>query len=654
MKPDLLRGFIEWKKGVENCVRLLTSHRANVIALDFVRLVRTAHSHGEDDDAEMDLSEQLEYRNLLLKAFRAGDYKEVEEHIMKALNIPEEMEDVQYTGRGGSQLAAMIYHVDVSTVIEPPNQFAEVFKSQYNGTAAEELHRHLGELHSEFVSHEGRYYAKYCSIVQSSGTGKSRALIELKKQDAIVVYINIRSKDDNGNPFPDRDEVPADILTKDLKICSEKDYSRRCTAMLTALLQVLKRYLLELRGKHSTREELVKAWSERMCDMGSDARSQFFAGLAQAYQEIREGRNVLPNASTVILNATDQQLAEKKYPVSQMTPSSSAERTTANLNLLKHAPEQDYERDPQGNSKETPKETPKENPQKNPEQGPTKPPRVYGVTAMKRAYDELIGALPEIFETSSNSPGVVVAIDEAHPLCDRDGPFSPSHILTRVISALSLYRPHTPFWFVFASTASKVADFSAPADLHASSRINVGGKRLFPPYYELGWDQHVAAWETVEPENVAQFAHIVQTGRPLHLRVCRWVSEDRTLLDTIYPSEPLLSCAAARLLYPTSDPTSDKFFTTIGEALNQLATAVVDRTIDKGLTGELVSRLVLLIGKDVAIRTSNPTPTSEASTNPSLVSGELLDCKPLPVARYLAVLFGEGAISREDLDVFDG
>ncbi|KAG9076453.1 hypothetical protein FRC06_009498, partial [Ceratobasidium sp. 370] len=122
----------------------------------------------------------------------------------------------------------------------------------------------------------------------------------------------------------------------------------------------------------------------------------------------------------------------------------------------------------------------------------------------------------------------------------------------------------------------------------------------------------------------------------------------------MYPSEPLLSCAAARLLYPTSDPTSDKFFTTIEEALNQLATAVVDRTIDKGPTGELVSRLVLLIGKDVAIRISNPAPTSEASTNPSLVSEELLDCKPLPVARYLAVLFGEGTISREDLDVFDG
>ncbi|KAG8708853.1 hypothetical protein FRC08_018675 [Ceratobasidium sp. 394] len=126
------------------------------------------------------------------------------------------------------------------------------------------------------------------------------------------------------------------------------------------------------------------------------------------------------------------------------------------------------------------------------------------------------------------------------------------------------------------------------------------------------------------------------------------------MLNTAYPSEPLLSCAAARLLYPVRDPASDKFFETIGQALVRLEVAVVEHTIDKGLAGELVSRLVFLIGKDVAIRASHVTPASEASTDPSLVSEELLDCKPLSVIQYLTVLFGEDAFRGKDLHSFDG
>ncbi|KAG9079370.1 hypothetical protein FRC06_007773 [Ceratobasidium sp. 370] len=102
------------------------------------------------------------------------------------------------------------------------------------------------------------------------------------------------------------------------------------------------------------------------------------------------------------------------------------------------------------------------------------------------------------------------------------------------------------------------------------------------------------------------------------------------------------------------DPTPDSFFTTIGKALSQLHEAVVNRTIDKGQQGELVSRIVFLMGKDVAIRALHATPTSEMATDPSLVSGELLDCKPLPVIRYLTTLFGGNAIKQEHLDLFDG
>ncbi|KAG9076454.1 hypothetical protein FRC06_009499 [Ceratobasidium sp. 370] len=477
MKPELLRRFIERKKGVENCIRLLNTPTlaGTMIALDFVRLVRAAHSQEEDDEEDWELIQSLEFQKMLLAAFQMRDYEEVEKYIMRVLNLPEEMEDVEHTKR----------------VVEP-SQFAGVFKSQYNGPAAAELHQHLGELHSEFVSHEGRYYAKYCSIVQSSGTGKSRTLIELKNQGVIVVYINLCSKDEGGNPFPNRDDVPARILTENLEDCLEKEYSQRCRAILTALLQLLKLYLLKLRKEGDTREEIVKAWSEGMCDMGSDTRSMFFADVDKAYKEVMQGRTVSLAASTAELNATDKQLARKEYLALSMTPSSSAE-----LARKEASPD------------------PQQNPQQTLQKVPNNPPRVHSAIAMRNAYAELIAALPEIFETSSNSPSVVVAIDEAHLLCERQGPFSPSHTLTEVISTLSIYAPRIPLWFVFASTASKVADLSAPADLCSSSRVPIGGKRLFPPYYQFGWDQLSLGWRDVEPENVAQFAHIAQIGRPL-------------------------------------------------------------------------------------------------------------------------------------------
>ncbi|KAG9097770.1 hypothetical protein FS749_005549 [Ceratobasidium sp. UAMH 11750] len=444
MRPELLQKFFWKKKGVERCIALLQSTNwATTTALDFVRLVRSEHSQEGDEDDEMRLSESISYRKLLLEAFESSKYEEVEEYTLNALSLSRDMEGIE------------------SDVAVEPSPFADVFKtSRTRGMSDEEI-----SLTSRFHQAEGisSVPMRPDANIYSSGTGKSRALIELKNQGAIVLYINLRSKNESGNPFPDRDDVPARILTEGLD-CSEKAYSRRCTAILTALLQLLNLCLLELREKCNTREEIVMAWSEKMCNMGSNARSEFFANLDQAYQEVRQGRYVLPKASTAKSSATNQQLTEKEYSALPMTPSSSTESA---------------------------RKDPPQNPQQNPQKVPDDSPRVYGESAMKFAFDALVATLPEIFETSSNSPSVVVAIDEAHPLCERQEPFSPSHILTRAISTLSLYKPNVPFWFVFASTASKVADFSAPADLHASSRIQIGGKWLFPPYYHFGWDQQV-------------------------------------------------------------------------------------------------------------------------------------------------------------------
>ncbi|KAG9102868.1 hypothetical protein FRC06_000932 [Ceratobasidium sp. 370] len=133
--------------------------------------------------------------------------------------------------------------------------------------------------------------------------------------------------------------------------------------------------------------------------MGSDTRSKFFADLDKAYTEKR------------VAGSVHDQI--KRYE-----PAAGRVQTRSCYGLY-----------------QTRNKTPRKIPQ---------PATVYGEAAMDLVYYELIAALRDIFETLSNPPGLVVAIDEAHPLCKRPEPFSPPHTLTRVINTLSPYKPHIP------------------------------------------------------------------------------------------------------------------------------------------------------------------------------------------------------------------
>ncbi|KAF8523883.1 hypothetical protein BU17DRAFT_85317 [Hysterangium stoloniferum] len=54
------------------------------------------------------------------------------------------------------------------------------------------------------------YYGLHLSIVQSSGTGKSRLISELGRNDVFVVHMTLRDRTDKG--FPPRDDIPANLL----------------------------------------------------------------------------------------------------------------------------------------------------------------------------------------------------------------------------------------------------------------------------------------------------------------------------------------------------------------------------------------------------------------------------------------------------------
>ncbi|KAF8581733.1 hypothetical protein K439DRAFT_199985 [Ramaria rubella] len=113
-----------------------------------------------------------------------------------------------------------------------------------------------------------------------------------------------------------------------------------------------------------------------------------------------------------------------------------------------------------------------------------------------------------------------------------------------------------------------------------------------------------------------------------HLRICITTTEDRSWRFTAYPSEPLLSHAAAEEMWRNS---------TLTNALAHLKTQLERGMIEKGKNGELVSRLLLLLAKD-----------SCAKRLGGLGPEMLRYCCPIPVRWWLEELFGPNVWPKDE------
>ena len=84
-------------------------------------------------------------------------------------------------------------------------------------------------------------------------------------------------------------------------------------------------------------------------------------------------------------------------------------------------------------------------------------------TRLITAYEKMTASLEKIFADDSDRPKLVIAIDEAHPLTPvlTQGTYRPADVFCRVVNVYSHHQNHA-VWVVFASTTSKVADFSPP------------------------------------------------------------------------------------------------------------------------------------------------------------------------------------------------
>ena len=120
----------------------------------------------------------------------------------------------------------------------------------------------------------------------------------------------------------------------------------------------------------------------------------------------------------------------------------------------------------------------------------------------------------------------------------------------------------------------------------------------------------------------------LENGVASHLRMCLATTLDRNWRFTSYPSEPLLSCVAASDLHGKPEK--------LEVALSTLLNAVNSGMIDIGQRGELASRLLWLLAKDLFIRAQ----AKIANKMPSTWEEHLVDCEMIPVVDWFEFIFG--------------
>ncbi|KAH7906209.1 hypothetical protein BJ138DRAFT_1163149 [Hygrophoropsis aurantiaca] len=505
------------------------------------------------------------------------------------------------------------------------SRLSKSFVRPYIGAAVDGFFKYLKENSRRLAAHF--FYSGFCSVVQSSGTGKSRLMLELRHKGVIVIYMNLRSADDKG--YPERDNVPAAILTdlKEAEAVNEAEYFARCCHFFEALFKTIQAKFEQAPQDTETKREYIRNWNGSMCTMGSDSRAAFFDRVQAQYDE-----NYM---------RSDGQLWR------------------------------DYEGG--GSNGLSPS------------------------MAMTTAYQNMLRAMQRISEQQRDEPELVIAFDEAHALSRWQFPqsYQLSHVLCRaIVDYYFLDYPPQSVWVVFASATSKVTEFSPPWDRRY---VGVGGHLIFPPYVHLGWDLNAASLGDVAAKDVSRVDHNIPFGRPLwasfydvapsgigrvislaraklcnssifdandpdqalavlsqrfclgvcldhaeavqyvdtavasHLSVCTSVTGEQHRKRTSYPSEPFLSCIAADLTHHSPE--------SLENILRVLIAKIDSGMFHIGKNGELASRLLWLLAKDVYVRTVFRADITGLCTGGD--KPEFIDCSGVPVIDFLEYVLGD-------------
>ncbi|KAM6501265.1 hypothetical protein JOM56_004279 [Amanita muscaria] len=335
-------------------------------------------------------------------------------------------------------------------------------------------------------------YARYASIIQSSGMGKSRMIDELSKKH-LVLPVNLRPSSDKG--FPAADVEVRDFLTVDE---TEKDkIYRRSHAFLIALFTITIGYLQNI-DQHITDEQRRERNPQTIAE-----KFRLLMTAGQTFE--RQGGKRCGFYSDVVKYANKLLQppiisAPLKSPIRQVTPA-------------------DFMRD--------------------------------GEQLRRTALDLLKCLNPELEAAHIKTlpPLVVLAFDEVHVLSVEKhqfdtGYFSKFSELRRALRAIN----ELPIFSVFLSTSGKIQNITPRAELDGAGWVQKTNLVLLPPFTELGFDQMVGQisddGDDLTIEKVSTIKSMVHFGRPLF--GSRYINGDAEVQKSIvyYAAEKLLGGVA--------------------------------------------------------------------------------------------------------------
>ncbi|RXW14770.1 hypothetical protein EST38_g11087, partial [Candolleomyces aberdarensis] len=369
------------------------------------------------------------------------------------------------------------------------------WRVDYIGGVAKALWRYLSGLDASVTN----LYARYASIVQSSGTGKSRAVDELSRT-RFVIPINLRAPGTTGYPPPDGDLERFLCQTSGR---SQQDRYRLFCAFLQALFRTTVCALnndldLDSSGDRfmdsDPPEEIARKFRNHM-SFGMSAnghgvyRIGFYEKVVQLTKEIlgSDFKPPSPNLS-----------APTPTPTKTSTPSSNPNDPI-----------------PTGTETGTSSETPKQTKTASATQTQTE-----AQCALQELVDRLMKAVSKTPKHRHPNPIVTIAFDEAQTLTGAvvrtNEPVWSN--FTELRRALRHHISNPSLLALFLSTTGKIDEFASSGPRDYSARFYLGNFSAYRPFVLLGFDQLAKRLKFDGTEDfslVTTIEFIASYGRPL-------------------------------------------------------------------------------------------------------------------------------------------
>ncbi|KAH8988894.1 hypothetical protein EDB92DRAFT_2068305 [Lactarius akahatsu] len=387
----------------------------------------------------------------------------------------------------------------VSELTFPPKmQEQAVARSWLSPFAGEHVLEALAKHVVEERRKEGTY-APFCSIVQSSGMGKSRLVDEFSKTH-FLIPINLRRAEARG--FPPPDDAVRDLLTQRDPVGENKTFVRSLVFLVALFQRAASVITNDLKGASSRSERITQirefmTSGQTMASVGTK-RLNFYKEIVDYVEKV-----------SYIYRSTLYSYILQRMNTDGKTTVTTGEVWRALKMLL---------------------------------------------SCLDGDNGAQIGPEDENANMNDKFPGVFIAFDEAHSLTQPIEPNEKHTFFIELRRALQALRDTSSFSF-FLSTSDKtsISQISMPGNIDPSSRMHETLFRLPLPFSDLGFDHLMRdrkicdAFKTID--DVTSTDCVVHMGRPL------W--------GTIYDSsddlnrETLLDFAVMKLLHgPYNRPDS--------------------------------------------------------------------------------------------------